>query len=165
MSKHFKFNKNKILKVVNNFKGLKYRQQKIFARKNLIVINDSKSTSFSSTLPLLEAHKNIFWILGGLAKKDDKIQLKKKYYQSIKGFIYGKDKSFFANALKKKIKIKINKNLSGSLEEVFKEIKKNLHEKKVILFSPSAASFDQFKNFEDRGKYFNNIIKKMLKKK
>ena len=165
LSKHFKFNKNKILKVVNNFKGLKYRQQKIFARKNLIVINDSKSTSFSSTLPLLEAHKNIFWILGGLAKRDDKIQLKKKYYQSIKGFIYGKDKSFFANALKKKIKIKINKNLSGSLEEVFKEIKKNIYEKKVILFSPSAASFDQFKNFEDRGKYFNNIIKKMLKKK
>ena len=36
--------------------------------------------------------------------------------------------------------------------------------KKIILFSPSAASFDQFQNFEERGKYFNNIIKKYLKK-
>ena len=44
------------------------------------------------------------------------------------------------------------------------DFKKNINEKKIILFSPSAASFDQFQNFEERGKYFNNIIKKYLKK-
>ncbi len=47
---------------------------------------------------------------------------------------------------------------------IFKDIKKNVDGKKVILFSPSAASFDQFKNFEDRGKYFNKIIKNYIKK-
>ena len=41
---------------------------------------------------------------------------------------------------------------------------KNDSTKKVILFSPCAASFDQFKNFEERGKFFNKIIKVMLKK-
>ena len=41
---------------------------------------------------------------------------------------------------------------------------KNDHTKKVILFSPCAASFDQFKNFEERGKFFNNNIKTLLKK-
>ena len=164
LSKYLKLNKNKILKVANNFKGLKYRQQKIYDRKNLIIINDSKSTSFSSTLPLLESHKNIFWILGGMAKKNDKFHLKRKYYQSIRGFIYGKDKFFFSKILKNKIKIKINKNLLQSLEAVFKEIRKDSKEKNIILFSPCAASFDQFKNFEDRGKYFDIIIKKILKK-
>ena len=41
---------------------------------------------------------------------------------------------------------------------------KNDNSKKVIIFSPSAASFDQFKNFEDRGKFFNNLVKILLKK-
>ena len=39
---------------------------------------------------------------------------------------------------------------------------KNDNTKKVILFSPCAASFDQFKNFEERGKFFNNIIELMI---
>ena len=43
-------------------------------------------------------------------------------------------------------------------------MKKKKDQKKIILFSPAAASFDQFKNFEDRGKYFNRIIKRYLKK-
>ena len=41
---------------------------------------------------------------------------------------------------------------------------KNDYKKKVILFSPCAASFDQFKNFEERGKFFNTITRAMLKK-
>jgi len=49
------------------------------------------------------------------------------------------------------------------LLQVFKDLRKKEEQKKILLFSPSAASFDQFKNFEDRGKYFNKIIKKYLK--
>ena len=86
-----------------------------------------------------------------------------KNYQSIKGFIYGKDRSFFSKILKNKIEIKINKNLLESLKAAFKEIKKYPDKKKVLLFSPSDASFDQFKNFEDRGEYFNKITKQILK--
>ena len=164
ITKSLRLKRKSLIESIENFKGLKYRQQVVFQNKNLKIINDSKSTSFSATLPLLETHKNIFWILGGIAKKNDKIHLKKKYYQSIRGFIYGKDKSFFSKTLKNRIKIEINKNLLKSLKAVFKEVKKDHSKKKVILFSPSAASFDQFKNFEDRGKYFNKIIKNYLKK-
>ena len=46
----------------------------------------------------------------------------------------------------------------------FKDLKKQDDQKKILLFSPSAASFDQFKNFEDRGRYFNKLIKQYLKK-
>ena len=62
----------------------------------------------------------------------------------------------------KKIKYKVSKNLSNSLSQVFKNFIKE--EEKIVLFSPSAASFDQFKNFEHRGKHFNKIIQKYLKK-
>ena len=49
------------------------------------------------------------------------------------------------------------------MKNLNKNIKKD-NSKKVIIFSPSAASFDQFKNFEERGKFFNKIIKNKFKK-
>ena len=52
-----------------------------------------KVNSFSSTVPLLRSYKNIYWILGGLAKKGDKLNLK-KFFLNIKAYIYGKDKNF-----------------------------------------------------------------------
>ena len=108
--------------------------------------------------------KNIYWILGGLAKKGDKLKLNRKYFSNINAFIYGKDKLFISNILINKIKFKTSSTLNNSLTLVFEDLKKNLNEKKIILFSPSAASFDQFRNFEERGAYFNKIIKKYLKK-
>ena len=67
--------------VANKFKGLDFRQQIMHKTKKLLIINDSKSTSFSSTIPLLESHRNIYWILGGLAKKGDRFKLKKNIFQ------------------------------------------------------------------------------------
>ena len=164
ISKNLKLSLKKIINVANKFKQLNFRQQIIYRSKKLIIINDSKSTTLSSTLPLLESFKNIYWILGGIAKKGDQLKLKKENYKKIKAFIYGKDKFFFSKILSNKIKYKISKNLNNSLLQVFKDLRKKEEQKKILLFSPSAASFDQFKNFEDRGKYFNKIIKKYLKK-
>ena len=164
LSKFLKLRLRKIIETTNKFKGLKFRQQIIYDSKKLMIINDSKSTSLSSTKLLLESFENIYWILGGLAKKGDQLKLNRKYFGKINAFIYGKDKIFFSKILKKKIKYKISKSLNNSLLLIFKDIKKNFDGKKVILFSPSAASFDQFKNFEDRGKYFNKIIKNYIKK-
>tara|TARA_B100001250_G_scaffold312894_1_gene274922 strand:- start:2849 stop:4219 length:1371 start_codon:yes stop_codon:yes gene_type:complete len=162
ISKKLKIKIKKIIKVINNFKELSFRQQIIHDSKKLMIINDSKSTSFSSTQPILESYEKIYWILGGLAKKGDKFRLDKKYFEKIIAFINGKDKNFFSKALNKKIKYSISENLNESLELIFKDINRNHNGKKVILFSPSAASFDQFKNFEDRGLYFNKIIQSFL---
>jgi UDP-N-acetylmuramoylalanine--D-glutamate ligase len=57
------------------------------------------------------------------------------------------------------------KNLKEILREIFYDIKKERLKKNIILFSPAGASFDSFKNFEDRGLYFNQIIKKFLNAK
>jgi len=162
IAKKLKIKIKKIIKETNNFKGLNFRQQIIYDSKKLMIINDSKSTSFSSTQPMLETYEDVYWILGGLAKRGDRLALDKKYFNKISAFIYGKDKNFFAKILDKKIKYNISENLNNSLKLIFKDIKKSHNGKKVILFSPSAASFDQFKNFENRGIYFNKIIKNFL---
>ena len=164
ISNNLKLSLKKIINVANKFKQLDFRQQIIYQSKKLIIINDSKSTSLSSTLPLLQSFNNIYWILGGIAKKGDLLKLEKENFKNIKAYIYGKDKIFFSKILYNKIKYKISKKLNHTLLQVFKDLKKKPDQKKILLFSPSAASFDQFKNFEDRGKYFNKIIKQYLKK-
>ena len=159
-SKVFKLNNSKLLKTINLFKGLEFRQQVIYKNKFVTIINDSKSTSFSSSVNLLKSYKNIFWILGGLAKRGDKFNLPNKYCKKIRCYIFGKDKVFFKKKLNKKIPYLYFGNLKNILNKISKEIKIRKNKYSYILFSPSAASFDNFKNFEHRGKYFNNLIKK-----
>ena len=90
IAKKFKVKKSILTKTIKNFKGLKYRQQIIFDNKNISIINDSKSTSYSSSIEILKKSKNIYWLLGGIPKKGDKLNLSNKYYKNIKGFIFGK---------------------------------------------------------------------------
>ena len=160
ISKKFNVKNNDILDVVNLFKALKYRQQIIYKSKNLLIINDSKSTSFSSTINILKSYRNIYWLVGGQAKKGDKFDLNKKYFKYIKAYIFGKNKSFFEKKFKNKIRYKTFSSIKRALIKVTYDIKKRPAYSN-ILFSPSAASFDQFKNFEARGEYFNFLIKKL----
>ena len=162
ISKKLRLKNNLLIETIQKFKGLKYRQQIILKKKYLTIINDSKSTSFSSSIGILKANHNIYWLLGGIYKKGDKLDLSKKYNNNIKAFIYGKNKKFFNKKLEGKINYKNFDNLKNALKKIFMIIKKEKHIHKTILFSPSAASFDSFKNFEHRGIYFNKLIKKHL---
>ena len=82
---------------------------------------------------------------------------------SIKVYIFGRYKKLFIKQFKNKLKFKSFNNLQSALKEIILDIKneKLNIKRKEILFSPSAASFDSFKNFEERGKYFNYLVKKL----
>ena len=163
--KIFKLNNKILLKTLNKFKGLKYRQQIIFKNKNLTIINDSKSTSFASSENLLKNLNYVYWILGGIPKKSDQFKLSKKHCKNFKAYIFSKHHKEFKKILKNKIIVKNLKDLKDILNEIFLDIKKKKLEKNIILFSPAGASFDNFKNFEDRGLYFNKLIKKFINAK
>ena len=77
MIKKFNVKSNKLLESVNKFKGLNYRQKIIYNKNKLIIINDSKSTSYSSSKELLEMYKNIHWLIGGIPKKMTKYRYQK----------------------------------------------------------------------------------------
>ncbi len=162
LTKFMNLDINIVLKTINKFKPLKFRQELIYESKSIKIINDSKSTTLSSTTPFLKTNKKkIYWILGGLFKKGDKFNLEKKYYKNLEAFIYGQDQKIFSNLLKNKIKINLTENLKKTLKLISK-LKSNEKKKFIVLFSPAAASFDQFKNFEHRGQQFNNYAKKYL---
>ena len=62
----------------------------MFKNKFVTIINDSKSTSFASSVGTLKTYQNIHWLLGGLNKKGDKLNLSKKYFKKINAYIFGK---------------------------------------------------------------------------
>ncbi len=155
-----KLNKKKLIKTINKFKGLDYRQQIIFDKKNLTIINDSKSTSFASSESVLKNLNTVYWILGGIPKKGDKFKLSKIKSKNFKVFIFGAYHNKFLSILKNKVNVKSFGNLQEILKVIFSEIQSQKSKKNIIFFSPAGASFDSFKNFEDRGYYFNQIIKK-----
>ena len=161
ISKKLKLKNQKIFKVVNSFKQLNFRQQILYKNKKLLIINNSKSTNFSSSINLLESYKNIYWLVGGRFKKGDNFVLNKKYYKNINAYIFGKRKIFFVKNLINKIKYKTFDNIKRALVEIIIDAKKNNLSPVNIIFSPSAASFDQFSNFEERGKNFNYLVRKL----
>ena len=163
ITKILKLKKNLLIKTLKKFKGLKYRQETIFKSKKLTIINDSKATTFSSSVSLLKSLTNVYWIIGGQPKKGDKLLLSKKDCKNFKAYIFGSNKNFFLNKIQKLMKYESFLDLKSLIKKLFIEIKADKKiSHKTILFSPSAASFDNFKNFEERGKYFNQLIKKYM---
>ena len=160
-----KLNKKKLIRSINRFKGLDYRQQIIFDKKNLTIINDSKSTSFASSESVLKNLNGAYWILGGIPKKGDKFKLSKTKCKNLKAFIFGSHSKKFLKILKNKLKVKSFKNMEETLKVIFSEITIQKSEKNIIFFSPAGASFDSFRNFEDRGNYFNQLVKKYINAK
>ena len=155
-----KLKKKYLFKTINRFKGLNFRQQIIYNTKNISVINDSKATSFSSSINILKSLGKVYWLVGGIPKSGDNFFMTKKECLNFKAYIYGKNKNYFINKLKNKLQYEHFKNLQSALKKIIFEIKsKKIKVHSTILFSPSAASFDTYKNFEERGKKFNKLLK------
>jgi len=165
ISKKLNLQNKKVIKTINNFKGLRFRQEIIYKKNKSICINDSKATSFASSINILESMQNVFWIVGGIPKLGDKFSLSKKKCKNFSAYIYGKNKKFFIKQFHNKLTFYCFKDLKAALKRALNDFKKYNNINKTLLFSPAAASFDSFKNFEDRGDYFNFLLKKYKVKK
>ena len=155
IAKNLKINDSIIIKAINKFRGLPHRQEIILSNKNFLCINDSKATSFDASLQSLLNYNKIYWIVGGLPKYKDHFDLDKVKKKIVKAYIVGKNISFFTKKIKKSIKYKVSNNIKNAVEDICKDLKLSKNVKNTILLSPSAASFDQFTNFEKRGIYLN----------
>ena len=163
-AKLLKISNRSFIKSMKSFKGLSHRFEIFLRKRNFTFINDSKATSFRATKCALTGLKNVYWILGGLPKKGDKIKLSNLKKDILKGYIIGKNTEFFKNQLNGKLDLSVTKNIKNSIIQISKDIKIQNSKDKVILFSPGAASFDQFNNFEERGEEFKRLCKKYVRK-
>ncbi len=162
ITKLFQINKKNFLKSLTTFNGLPHRHEIFLKLGKSIFINDSKATSFESTKYALKSNSNIVWITGGQPKKNDKIRIGQYKKKIIKAYIIGKHKNFFKKQLLNEIKYEVTNNLKVTIKKIFKSFRK---EKKItFLFSPASSSYDQFKNFEERGEKFKKLVKYYAKK-
>ena len=163
-AKLLKISEKSFISAMNAFRGLPHRFEFFLKKRNITFINDSKATSFTASKLALSGIENIYWILGGLPKKGDKIKLGKLKKNIIKCYLIGKNINFFKNQIKNIINFSVTRNLKNSIIQIFNDIKLQKKNKKVILLSPAAASFDQFKNFEKRGEKFKILCRKYARR-
>ena len=162
-SKLLKIRKKSFINTMQTFKGLPHRFEVFLKKKNVTFIDDSKATSFTSSELALSSLKNIYWIVGGLPKRGDRFDLNKYKKNIVKCYIIGRHTDFFKKQIKGKLPFSITKNLTNSFIKIIKDTNYKKQTKKTILLSPSAASFDQFTNFEMRGKEFKRLSKRYVK--
>jgi len=147
--------------------SIPFRQEKIYQDQKRLVINDSASTSPQATIAAIETFANtkpLFLICGGTDKKLSFAPLA----LAIKKNIAPQNLFLLDGSATKKLLKDLKKEKyvpkKGHLVRSFKDIKPYLKKikKGAIIFSPGAASFEKFKNEFDRGKKFNNLIKKIF---
>ena len=164
LTKLFKISKKSFLNSLNTFVGLPHRYEIFLKRKNCTFINDSKATSFQSTKFALKNSKNIFWILGGIPKKNDKIILNGLKKNILRSYIIGKNTNFFKKQIKGQIKFYETGTIKKSILRILKDIRNLKKQNTTVLLSPSSASYDQYLNFEKRGEEFKKLSKLYARK-
>ncbi len=161
VSRILKYNKNLFIKTLQTFKGLKYRSEIIYKSNKLLVVNDSKATNLSSTLHSIESYNNIHLIMGGVLKNKNfsKLFLLQNKIKII--YLIGESSNYIFNKLKNNFKCKKCLTIDYAIKKCIQDTKEN-KDFNTILLSPACSSFDQYKNFEERGKDFNNKVRKYI---
>jgi len=154
-------NVKNLLKVIGNFVGLPHRLEKIIENNKLVIINNSKATNLDSTLKSISNYNNIYLIIGGRVKEDNFSSIANYKKNISRCYIIGESSDFIYKQLNNLIDSKISHNLENAIKEIFLDLNSSKI-KSTILLSPGCSSFDQFKNFEDRGNQFKKIIKKEI---
>jgi len=151
------------LEAVKKFKGLPYRSKIIFNSKKKVIINNSKATNISSAISSLENKKNIYLILGGIAKENGFEEFRKFKNSINKIYIFGKSRFLIKRQINLGKICKIYINLQDVINSLLKDLTFS-NDKATIIFAPACSSYDQFKNFEKRGEFFNQLILNKIKK-
>lgn len=152
--------KEKIRSAVQTFQSLEHRMQTVAVIKGVEFINDSKATNTNSTWYALESMtKPTILILGGVDKGNDYSILEDLVKEKVKAIIcLGVDNRKIHEAFKKEMPVIVN---TSSAIEAVQAAFHFANNGDVVLLSPACASFDLFKNYEDRGNQFIQAVKEL----
>ncbi len=142
---------------IRTFPGLAHRQQEVAVVEGVRFINDSKATNADAASRAMGCYERFVWIAGGVGKAGGIEDLAPLFPRIAKAFLIGQDAEAFADTLARH---GVAHALAGTLEAAVKLAFAQAKASGVreVLFSPAAASFDQFKNFEQRGERFARAL-------
>ena len=152
--------KEKIREALQTFESLEHRMEPVATIKSVEFINDSKATNVNSTWFALETmEKPVILILGGVDKGNNYSLIKELVKEKVKAIVcMGTDNRKIHEAFGDIVSLMVNTdNAKDAVQSAFHFASKG----DVVLLSPACASFDLFKNYEDRGKQFKQAVKEL----
>jgi len=159
VAEHLRVSEEAIIKAAKKYRGLPYRLQLIKTLDNVKIYNDSASTNPMTTIAAINSfNKPNILIMGGR----DKGLSYKPVIQALKNsptklvILFGESRKKIAKSING-ARFIFATNLRDAVNKSIKKSKPG----EIIIFSPGAASFDMFKDYKDRGKKFNEIVKKL----
>jgi UDP-N-acetylmuramoylalanine--D-glutamate ligase len=139
---------------LESFAGLPHRMELVATIGGVAYVNDSKATNPDSTAPALAAYPRIHWILGGRAKGDDLDACAPHFGHVVRAYAIGEAAARFAAVLDGKVAVE----QAGTLEKAVTRAAATAQPGDVVLLSPACASFDQFRDYEERGAAFRAAV-------
>ncbi|ABV73601.1 UDP-N-acetylmuramoyl-L-alanyl-D-glutamate synthetase [Rickettsia canadensis str. McKiel] len=155
----------KIIEAISSFQSLPHRMQYIGSINNISFYNDSKATNAISALQSIKALDNIYWLAGGIPKEGGIKEIMPYLNRIKKAYFYGQAKEMFADTVKNIVDFVICNDLKQVFDLAYKDAVGDTAAVKNILLAPSCSSYDQFKNFEERGELFIKLYLEKAKHK
>lgn len=152
--------KDTIRQSLLDFQNIEHRLEYVLTVHGIDFINDSKATNVNASWYALESMtKPVIWIVGGVDKGNDYEELQEIVKERVKAIVCLGDSAKKIQQYFKKMVGKIQ--TASSMEEAVRTAYKLGVKGDTVLLSPTCASFDLFKNFEDRGQAFKNQVRKL----
>jgi UDP-N-acetylmuramoylalanine--D-glutamate ligase len=128
--------------------------ERIREKDGVLFVNDSKATNPTATAPALASFERIRWICGGLAKTDSLDECAPQFGHVRKAYTIGEASELFARLLSPHMAVAECETLERAVGEAAAEAEAG----DTVLLSPACASFDQFRDFEQRGDRFRELV-------
>jgi len=144
----------KIVEGLESYPGLPHRMERVREKEGVLFVNDSKATNPTATAPALAAFPSIRWILGGQAKTDNLEECAPHFAHVRSAYTIGEAGELFARLLAPHMPVTNCETLENALNHAAKDSQAG----DTVLLSPACASFDQFKDFEQRGDRFRDLV-------
>jgi UDP-N-acetylmuramoylalanine--D-glutamate ligase len=147
-----------IAAAIASFPGLAHRMEDVGARGKVRFINDSKATNADAAQRALAVYPDIFWIAGGKPKAGGIESLAPWFGRIRKAYLIGQAAEAFARTLDGKVPYEMSGTLDVALVHAAADAQAAAAPAPVVLLSPACASYDQFKDFEQRGDVFRTLV-------
>ena len=152
-----------IANAIASFPGLAHRMEQVGEIGAVRFVNDSKATNADAAARALACYDDIFWIAGGKAKEGGITGLADYFPRIRKAYLIGESAHAFSRTLDGQVLYDISGTLDLALEKAAADAAESSARAPVVLLSPAAASYDQFRDFEARGDAFRNGVSRLAR--
>ena len=139
---------------LRTYPGLPHRMERIREKDGVLFVNDSKATNPTSTAPALAAYPALHWILGGQAKTPELDACAPHFGHVRAAYAIGEAGAMLADLLRPHMPVEESGTLARAVTSAAAAAKAG----ETVLLSPACASFDQFRDYEDRGDQFRALV-------